>query len=288
MDATLVYDEQMPRFAKKYRVEAIADGLMRRGFEVDFVPSSDLLLKAGVIVCDSHRTHAGDQSRYKAERTVGLDDLARDLPVDMLVDPSVGATSEIHRRARCVMAGSRFIPVNPQVIDYQVQPPQKEIEKVLVAVDADNEKDKQIGSYIAAQLADSLIDGVRVNLLEDTDWKPNGSLISKIDYDIATEEMASADLVVSSGGSLLHEALALGRPTVTFALNPIERRNVAGSNVRHAAIASTPETAANMAVSLAHNLAERRELFKNSRLLIDGLGAARIAEEIARQVSLIA
>ena len=62
-----------------------------------------------VVVVDSYRVRADDRTFARARcRRRPIDDLARDLAVDLVVDPSPGALGAAHRRARRVLAGAAY------------------------------------------------------------------------------------------------------------------------------------------------------------------------------------
>jgi spore coat polysaccharide biosynthesis predicted glycosyltransferase SpsG len=100
------------------------------------------------------------------------------------------------------------------------------------------------------------------------------------------DELAAADLVVTAGGVTLLESLALGRPTVAMALADNQRRAVMGAGVAGAAYVADADSAARVAAALAADHRARTGLFHEGRRTIDGLGSARVADEVARQMSL--
>ena len=119
MHATLAFDEGPGAgLGHRRRMEAVAAELNRRGHECVLVPLSDRELPpsdAGVevLVVDSYRVRADDR-RFAGARVVGaVDDLARNLAVDLVVDPSPGAIGSAHRSARRVLAGATYALVPP-------------------------------------------------------------------------------------------------------------------------------------------------------------------------------
>src|SRR5438552_918394 len=102
MDAVLVYDDGPDAgFGHRHRMDALADALVRRGFSATMQPVGTAV-RAGVLVCDSNMTRADDLTLYRADRVIAVDDLDRDLSVDLVVDPSPGARPEVHRHSRCI------------------------------------------------------------------------------------------------------------------------------------------------------------------------------------------
>ena len=82
-----------------------------------------------------------------------VDDLAQDLAVDLVVDPSPGAIGASHRRARRVLAGAAYALV-PVPDDPPFEASVDEVERVLVTTGAADSGGA--GARIATALASSL------------------------------------------------------------------------------------------------------------------------------------
>src|SRR5690242_13194379 len=88
------------------RMEAVAGALTARGHTCDLAPLPVVELPpCDAAVVDSYRQRADDRAFATAPVIVAVDDLARDLAVALVVDPSPGALGAAHRRARRVLAG---------------------------------------------------------------------------------------------------------------------------------------------------------------------------------------
>jgi spore coat polysaccharide biosynthesis predicted glycosyltransferase SpsG len=284
-DATLVFDVGPEAgLGHRRRMEALGDALTRRGFGVTLTPSGERV-RAGVVVCDSYASRADDLLLYRADRVVAVDDLDRDLAVDLVVDPSPGSRPDGHRRARGVAAGPRFALVDPAICDRPVAPPRADVERVLVATGGADAPG--VGGRIARALA-ALLPAAEIRVAVGPWGRPAAGRVVEVRCtDGLVDELADADLVVSAGGVTLVEALALGRPTVALALAGNQRRAVAGAVEAGAAIGATVTAAASAAADLARDHDRRRALFDAARRTVDGLGAARVADEIVRLAHLV-
>ena len=102
--------------------------------------------------------------------------------------------------------------------------------------------------------------------------------------------MSAADLAVSGGGQTLYELAATGVPTVALCLADNQEPNIAAlAGVSLLSAGRLPEAAADGfhrieegCRQLAADRALRQRLSDAGRSLIDGQGAARVAEVILR------
>ena len=135
------------------RMEALASELTARGHDCVLVPlgaPGAATIAADVVVVDSYRMRADDRAFAHARVVAAVDDLARDLAVDLVVDPSPGAIGAAHRRARRCLAGRRYAlvpPLDAGVIEAAVDAPVARVFVTTGAADADG-----IGARIAAAL----------------------------------------------------------------------------------------------------------------------------------------
>src|SRR4051812_10776821 len=104
---TLAFDEGPGvGLGHRRRMEALAAALTARGHACILVPLPARELPAcDAVVVDSYLLRADDAPFTGAAVTVAVDDLARDLAVTLVVDPSPGALGAAHRKARRVLAG---------------------------------------------------------------------------------------------------------------------------------------------------------------------------------------
>jgi spore coat polysaccharide biosynthesis predicted glycosyltransferase SpsG len=259
-------------------MRALGDSLEARGATPSLTPLRGSVRSPGVVV-DSYRARADDPALFEADAIVAFDDLARDLAVDLVVDPSPGAEPHRHPAARKVVAGAPYAVVDPEIRRMDRRPAGRPVASVLVTFGAADTAGLAAG--VAAELARSLPDAV-VELPLGPWWEapvPTGVRAVRCPDGLAPR-LATADLVVSAGGVTLLEALALGRPTVAVVTAENQRLAVEHAASAGAAIASSIESVGREATALAADAAGRATLAGNAARLVDGLGAGRVAAEV--------
>jgi len=280
---TIVFDEGPGvGLGHRRRCEALAHALRARHVESALSPLDQAgpIAVDGVLVTDSYLTRADDNTRFRAPHVVAIDDLERDLVVDIVVAPDPGAEASVHTRARRVLAGAEFALVDPALVAADAAPIGSTVERVLVTCGASD--GEAIGSRIATALATAL-PGTEIRLVVGP-WGAfaNDPLVHLVHApDGLAHELAAADLVVTAGGVTMVEACCLGRPVVAFAIAPNQTPAVAGAAHAGAVLAADASSAADVAIRLAHDTELRRRLSEAWRRLIDGQGAARVASAIA-------
>jgi spore coat polysaccharide biosynthesis predicted glycosyltransferase SpsG len=274
------------------RMEALGGELASRGHDcvgVSLSTTVEANIAADAVVVDSYRMRADAASFARARVVVAVDDLARDLAVDLVVDPSPGAIGAAHRRARRVLAGAAYALVpeaGGDVLEAAIDGP---VERVVVTTGAADAAG--VGAHIAGALATRGLGAggrpVEIRLVVG----PWGS------YDVppgvtpvyAPEglagELAAASVVVTAGGVSLLESCRLGRPVVALALADNQRQAVFGLEREGAIVVATPDTVADSVQALIDDQPRRRALSAAARAAIDGKGAARIADTIEQLVS---
>jgi spore coat polysaccharide biosynthesis predicted glycosyltransferase SpsG len=278
--AVLAYDgEPADGLGHRRRMEALAEALRALACDVDLVVTGESL-RAELVVVDSYRFRADDKEWIDADAVVALDDLCRDLEVDIVVDPSPGATVDAHRAAKRVLTGPKYALIDPSLAEVVARPIGPDIGVVLVATGGADAGG--VGTSLAASLASLLPDAeIRLAL---------GPGVAATDDErvrvVRTERglgsfLADADLVVTAAGVTLLEALALGRPVVAVVLADNQRQAADGAAAAGAAVVATLDDAAPAAAALASNLEQRARMAEAARQLVDGLGARRVAEAVA-------
>jgi spore coat polysaccharide biosynthesis predicted glycosyltransferase SpsG len=289
----LVFDEGPGvGLGHRRRMEALGAELTGRGHDCVLValdPTSTASVTADVVVVDSYRLRA-DAAPFAPAPVVGaVDDLGRDLAVDVVVDPSPGAIGAAHRRARRVLAGAAYALVpdpEPDTIEAVVGEP---VERVLVTMGAADANG--VGAAIADTLAAcGLTAGagpVEIRLVVGP-WGasavPSGVLRVWAPDGLA-RELAGASIVVTAGGVSLLESCRLGRPIVALALADNQRQAVDGLAAEGAVIVATPQTVVDAVRSLVDDRHHRLALSAAARSAIDGKGAARIADTLEQLAS---
>ena len=267
------------------RMEALAAELGTRGHECRLraLPPDDVV-PDGVVVVDSYRVRA-DNGLFAPARVIGaVDDLARDLAVDLVVDPSPGALGAAHRRARRVLAGASYalVPAPPAgVVEAAVDGPVARVLVTTGAADADG-----VGARIAGALRATGIES-EIRLVVGP-WGAAGvpeGVVAVHSPDGLASELAAASVVVTAGGVALLEACLLGRPIVALALAENQRQAVFGLEREGAVTAATPEAVPDVVGTLLADRSRRIELANAARSAIDGKGPTRVVDVLEQLVS---
>lgn len=232
-----------------------------------------------LVVVDSYTYRADDGERFRADVVAAVDDLRRNLAVDVVIDPSPGATPAPHTRAGQVLAGHTYAMVDPDLAARPRRPPGPTVGRVLVTTGAAD--DSGDGAAVAGRLA-ALVPTASVGLVIG----PWGSAVvppgveAVAGADGLQEELVRADLVVTAAGVTMLESLALGRPTVAFVTADNQRCAADGAAAVGAAIITTIEGAPARAAQLATDAGQLLRLGAAGPAYVDGLGARRVAEAL--------
>lgn len=261
-------------------MEALEEGLRRRGFDTLVEPVGDSIA-APIVVVDSYERRA-DGGWVDADLIVAIDDLDRDLAVDVLVDPSPGSTPDPHRRSSVVLAGPRFALVGPGLPD-RVREPAEVVQRVLVTLGGHDPEGLawRIGSEIVRHQPD-LVVATTGGPVEDDDRAGVERTATTSGLGAALD---AADLVVCAGGVTLIESLVLGRPTVAVIVAENQRRAAEAAEAAGAAVLATAASAAGEAHRLVGDPAARRKLGGRARDLVDRGGPDRIAAVVADRLA---
>jgi UDP-2,4-diacetamido-2,4,6-trideoxy-beta-L-altropyranose hydrolase len=267
------------------RVESLQRELVALGVATDLRAVGDTLIEGDVVLVDSYRIRADDPERVRAGRIVAIDDIDRDLAVDLVVNPCPGANAPMHHAATRVLTGGAYALVSAHLRSFAVMPVRQVVRRVLVATGASDAEG--IGARIASELAHALPEAnVRLVVGEWGGAAEDERVEMLIAPEGLAEELVAADLVVTAGGVTMLEALCVGRPTVAFSIAANQEEPVRGSAAAGAVFATDVATAAVDAARLANDYGARRRLAASARALIDGRGSVRAAaaiESIARQ-----
>jgi UDP-2,4-diacetamido-2,4,6-trideoxy-beta-L-altropyranose hydrolase len=278
---TLAFDEGPGiGLGHRRRVEGLAHELTVVGLGVDVHVLGDHAVVGDIVLVDSYRVRADDRSRVRADMVIAIDDVERDLAVDLVIDPDPGADARVHSAAATVVAGAPYALVDPALRTLSPAPIREVVRRVLVTTGgADAEG---LGARVAGELADAL-PGTRIRQVVGP-WG-RGSDDARVSPVHAPEglgpELAAADVVVTAGGVTMLEACCLGRPTVAFSIAAGQGRALAGAAHVGAVVAVDVAAAADVAARLARDVDARRRLATSARVLVDGQGSARVAAIIA-------
>ena len=259
-------------------MEALAGALEDVGVHTSLVESA-LAVEDAVVIVDSYELRADDHKRFQGEFIAAIDDLERDLAVDLVIDPCPGAEVGRHRAARRVLLGPRFAPLDPLLARAEARPPGERVEQVLITAGGSS---TMVAVEIATKLSSLLDASVTIRLVLGP-WSEHpdvdGVEIVRTTSGLV-QELARADLVITAAGVTLLEALALGRPTVAFVLAENQQPYADGVARAGAAMLTESSHAAEAASALVGDPDRRRVLAVAARRLVDPHGARRVAEEI--------
>jgi spore coat polysaccharide biosynthesis predicted glycosyltransferase SpsG len=289
----LVFDEGTGvGLGHRRRMEALGAELTSRGHHCAYVAldaTSTAAVAADVVVVDSYRMRA-DDARFARSRVVSaVDDLARDLAVGLVVDPSPGAIGAAHRRARRVLAGAAYALVPELDADITETAVERPVERVLVTAGAADTEG--IGARLAGALAACALsaDGhaVEIRLVVGPWGAPDvpDRVVPVYAPDGLGRELASASVVVTAGGVTLLESCRLGRPIVALALADNQRQAVYGLEHLDAVLVATPDSVVDAVGSLIADQDRRSGLAAAARAAIDGKGPARVADTLEQLAS---
>ena len=279
---SLVFDEGPGAgLGHRRRMEALARALGEGDLDCTLATIGEEPVGADVLVVDSYVHRADDQLRFRGEVVAALDDLRRDLAVDLVVDPSPGASAAPHRAAGTVLAGADFALLTAPEPAVAPRSPAGEVHTVLVTTGAADSAGA--GARIAAVVAAAL-PGCEVRLVVGKWGAPDvpTGVTTVVAPDGLADELALADLVVTAGGITLLEACALGRPALAVVLAENQRLAVE-TLTREGAIASCAADQVGDAIgALASDPERRSRLAGRARVAIDGRGPERVADVLIR------
>lgn len=261
------------------RMLALAAALTDLGLEAA-VGGHDLQ-PGRVTVIDSYSVHAARPIRG-ASVVCAVDDLGRDLDVDVLVDPNPPPFPQ-RSRADLVLAGVEYALLDLNLLGVGSAKLTEDVRTVLVTTGAAD------ASGFGATVADAIhreLPELNIRLIIGP-WAEQKS-IDGVELVIAPDslahDLAAADLVVTAGGVTMLESLRLGRPTVVIELADNQHRAIAGAAAHSAIRPSSVERVATDVSTLAEDVVERRRLATAAALYVDGRGARRVAEALVARL----
>ena len=278
--AVLVHDDGPEAgMGHRRRMQALSGALRSLGFDAT-LGDARRGARAHLVVVDSYSYRADDRELFQGGVVAAVDDLRRDLAVDVVIDPSPGATAAPHQRAGRVLAGHLYAMVDPRLAEVANRPVADRVARILVTTGAADVTGQ--GASVAGRLA-KLVPDASVRLVIG----PWGSTVvpagvtAVAGADGLQAELAGSDMVVTAGGVAMLESLALGRPTVVVVTAPNQRRAADGVAAAGAAIVASIDDAPRKAALLAGDVDQRRRLSHEGPACVDGLGSRRVAEALA-------
>jgi len=259
--------------------------------------------EVGTLVVDSYTVAPAWFSawRHRVGMLVAIDDLAdRELDVDVVVNGTPQAAQLSYRTAAGaqLLLGPRYALLRPHFRDLPVRRAAPRVTRVLVTLGgADPHSStaavvEAVKRALPAAALDVVI-GPLFGPVPDLDRcaaTDPARLQLHRDLDDLSALMAAADLAVSGGGQTLYELAAAGVPTLALSLADNQDPNIAAlAGVSLLSAGRLSESAADGFRSieegcrqLAADPALRQRMSDAGRSLIDGQGAARVADVILR------
>ena len=272
------------------------------GFEATLVAATPVRLPptdVDAVVVDDYGISAQDLARLANERMVAvIDDLAdRVLDVQMVINGSAGASALRYRvgAQTRLLLGPHFIPLRAEFGEPPARTVSGAVKRLLLTVGGGNS-----GAMIERLMATArqALPNAPIDVIVGPLATPAETLARVArTYESAVtlhEDpkdvralMLAADLAISGGGQTLYELAATGTPTVGVRLadnQTLNLRNLQAEgtlrSVGDAADADL-ETALTSALrTLADSRERRAEMSRRGRALVDGQGAARVAEAL--------
>lgn len=263
------------------RMRSLAQRLEQLGWTCDAGSiDSGIPARGAALVIDSYRLRA-DEFEFAGGPVVAVDDLDRDLEVELVVEPAPPLNPAERRRAARRLAGFKFALIEP-LGDASDSDPATEPQRVVVSLggtDTDGH-----GARVAAAIARSSR-GVDV-IHAPGPWstvQPAVGVEVRARDDRLLPLLGSASVVVCAGGVTMLESMMVGRPTVAVETALNQRRAIQGAVEARAVVSAdvhSPDSACRAALSILSDPQLGRDLSVRGQELVDGRGAERVAAAI--------
>lgn len=256
--------------------------------------------RAGLLVVDSYAVREAAFARPVVP-VAAIDDRAdRYLPVELVVNGAADAERVIYRTAARtkLLLGPKYILLR----DEFSQRPNREIgecvQRVLVTVGGGDSE--ALTARLVAWTREALR-GIRMDVVlgpffragvvreVESQAKKGGGVTLHRNPSSIRDLMMAADLALCGGGQTTYELAAAGTPTVAMLVAQNQEGNLSGlsrqGTLIWAASAGDPEVKEKVVgslLTLALDQQKRARMSQSGPALVDGLGAKRVAGEIAR------
>lgn len=249
-----------------------------------------------VLVVDDPNHRAAAQwiraGRRAGRRVVSVHDLGIGcLEGDLVVDGSVVRKPVLRRAGGLVVAGPRFAVLDPRLLSWRRRGAEPGgVFRVLIALGGGT------NVTLAAEIADALTAAdERIHVRIAGGFTAGGHLQMRVQPRVCWlgrspglgRELSRADVAVVGGGVTLYEACALGVPTVAVPVVDAQRETIAGFVRKGAAtgIVDGPvelDRVVELVMALAESRRKRQGVAERAAALVDGRGAARVAQFVTR------
>lgn len=255
---------------------------------------------ARVLVVDSYAFEGESLARVQGTFVAVLDDLAdRLLPVDLVVNGSVNARELAYRASSHtrLLLGPEYMLLREE---FSLEPRRKirgQIKRVLVSVGGTDHfrLTPRLMAWAHEALGDIAIDVVigpfftqdSLQEIEQLMQRADGSVLLHRDPPYIRDLMLACDLAIAGGGQTTYELAATGTPTLAVRLAENQSGNVNGLAARGTLVwlggvdeENLQDKVAEALTRLANNPEARLAMSRAGCLLVDGLGAKRVAKAL--------
>lgn len=210
---------------------------------------------------------------------------------DLVVDGSVVRKPALRRAAGALAAGPRFAVLDPRLLSWRRRGTEPVGAcTVLIALGGGT------NATLASAIADALTGAdERIQVRIAGGFSAGGHAQLRVQPRVCWlgrtpglgRELARADVAVVGGGVTLYEACALGVPTVAVPVVDAQRDTIAAFVRKGAAtgIVDGPvdlDRVVSLVIALVEDRRKRRGLSERASALVDGRGAARVAQFVTR------
>jgi UDP-2,4-diacetamido-2,4,6-trideoxy-beta-L-altropyranose hydrolase len=251
--------------------------------------------KARAIVADSYALNAAYLTGLRQAKAVVVvvDDLAdRELPVDLVVNGSIDATTLAYRAEKTTrfLLGPQYILLRSEFAEEPKRTIAEQVRHVLVTIGGGDPQ--QLTPKLVRWVADIFKDvsvEVVIGPMFDNQNLPSAELAATVysNPQNIRSIMLSADLTLCGGGQTTYELAATGTPAVAIRLGDNQTQNLAGLHSAGALVwagdahdADLEAKTKRALATLAGDPAQRAALSQRGRALVDGQGATRVAHAI--------
>jgi len=287
----------------------IVDVVVAAGYQVELL-SSEQDLQDSIRYCREHHVNVVVVDSYSLS-TAGLwrlrdaigyvavlDDLAdRDMPVDLVINGSAGAERLCYRGMpnTAYLLGPRYLVLRKEFSDVPIGPIADSVARVLITVGGSDQNGltRRLMRWTSRAVASVRQDIVVGPLFEHVDdlkaearTLGEATVLHENSRDIRSLMLAS-DLALCAGGQTAYELAATGTPAVAVRTAKNQTINLEGlrsaGSLIWAGDVEDQDLEAKVTcelLSLAQDASRRAEMSRAGRMLVDGLGADRVAQAL--------
>jgi len=252
----------------------------------------DEAVRSDVVLLDSYRVTRTQSAAVRASgaAVAVMDDTATDvLPADLVVNGAPGADRLPYDRTAPAeyLIGPRYFPLRRAFRGWPQRVIEERVSRAIVTVGGEDVHGLLGPLMRSVRIAFPDVEVIGVCGEPAKGGAPAGEDIRSAPSDYA-ELVRSADVMICGAGQTLVEAAATGTPSVALALGEDQRPQLRAIAAAGACLDAgawdmpwdVREHHLQSALSALHDVNVRRTLSRNGRSLVDGAGAARIADAL--------